>query len=414
LKNKSLLILFLIFAILSVVNGYIFINRNNGYNYVESFDYRSLYGLKDQLFISNVEVLNDSAVISFSLSSEADEWVISSDNAKKYNRKGKLPSILLLNGLHNYTLENIRSGDKMFFTADYSSFSSTDSLKKNLFLVRSNIPLKNNGIHTLADWKYISKFSKSDEIEKIKKIIDDSIKVDNNSSTLKKIEKICLFLLNRLKDKKGTPDISLKTLSPYLQYMSAIDGKSKLWCENYAEIYLEFANAAGVPSRYVASNLKIGQKNYGGHVFAESFIKEQNRWAYIDLSSSKVYTLGIDSLVLNTVDIYNVVSSGGESKFRSLVYDNGELIFKPFDSVNSIEKYYFDRNSDLIFLFSKNDPGSLLSKLKNYFYPAKYYAYYAGINSQDNLKFYIKQIFLYLWALSVLVLVIVFLLRKIR
>ena len=399
--------------IFTVINGYIFINRNNGYNYIESLDYNDLYGLKNQFSITNIEIKNDSAIVSFTYSENDDKWLINADSIK-YECDRKLPQIHLINGKHNYSLENLNSKEKILFTADYSSFSNSDSSKKNLYILKANLPLKVCSCYSLEDWKFKSKFSTKEETEKIKKILEDSVKVFNNDKTLNKIEKICFFLIKKLSGKKGTPDISMKSLSPYMQYKMAIDGKSKIWCENFSEIYLEFANTAGIPSRYVASNLKIGEKNYGGHVFTESYINEQGRWAYIDLSSSKVFTLNSDSFVVNSVDIYNIVSSGGKSNFNSLVYDSGRLVFKPFDSICSTEDYYFKNNSDLIYLFSEYDKGTFLSKLSNYFYPKTYYALYAGVSAQNNLKFYVKQIFLYFWILSVITLIasLVFLRKK--
>jgi hypothetical protein len=397
LKNRFLFLILTLFILLSIVNTYIFVNRTNGFNYIESADYSHLYNLDSQKKLTKINVVNDSAVFELTPQSEFSEWQVFEDSVFKYKCFGKNPKIKILDNTHEYKIVNIKSDFTIQATIDYSANSSEYPAKKNLYLVKCNIPITDKGFYNISKWIYFSKLTTSAETDKINEILKDSIKLDSNSQTLKKVEKICCFLLQKLSAKAGIPDSTLKTKSPYCQYLEACSNKSKLWCENYTQIYLAFANAANIPSRYVATNVRIGNTNLGGHVFAESYIKEQNKWAYIDLSSSKIFIFGKDNLVINSVDLISLSSLNVSSDLKSRVYSNGVILTKDFDSVNKTERFYFNHNPELIFLLSEQSSNTFVEKFVNYIYPKSYYVVYAGNTAHSNLLFHIKLLFVYCW-----------------
>ena len=413
MKNRFLFLILALFILLTAVNAYIFVNRNNGFNFIESIDYSHLYSLESQKKLSKISVVNDSAVIELTPQEEFSEWQVFEDSVFKYKCFGKNPKIRLLDNTHDYKIVNIKYAFTILVTIDYSANSSEYPAKKNLYLAKCNIPITDKGFYSLSKWIYISKYTTAEETDKIKEILKDSIKLEPNSQSLKKVEKICCFLLQKLSAKAGIPDSSLKTKSPYCQYLEACNNRSKLWCENYTQIYLAFANAANIPSRYVATNVRVGNTNLGGHVFAESYIKEQNRWVYIDLSSLKIFTYGRDSLMLNSVDLISLSSLNVSSDLKSRVYSNGQILTKDFDSVNKTERFYFNHNPELIFLLSEQNSNTLVEKFMNYIYPRSYYVVYAGNTAHSNILFYIKLLFVYSWfALSIFLFLL--LIAKIR
>lgn len=402
MKKRTIFFTLLILVLLTIINVYIFVNRNNGFNYIKSLDYKGLYYSNDQLKIEKIKQEKDSVELVLSGKNKSSEWSVFVDSAFKYKYRGNTLRIRAVDGIHKYKIVNEDLKRIVFITADYSSNSLSEKGAKSFYISKSNLSFSDEEFNSIEDWVYASKYANKNETEKINLIINDSIKLDQNLPTLKKIEKISLFLLKKLSARSGIPDSTMKFLSPFRQYELACNQKSKIWCENFTLIYLAFANTAGIPSRYVATNVKVGEQNLGGHVFAESYIKEQNRWAYIDLTSSKIYSIDSDSLVLNAVDVFDIASLNIQTNVKSLVYSNGVVAFKPFDSLNSTERFYFEHNSELIFLYSKQDPATLRSKIFNYLFPNTYYAVYAGNNFHDNFLFYIKVGFVYLWFLTFL------------
>lgn len=59
-----------------------------------------------------------------------------------------------------------------------------------------------------------------------------------------------------------------------------IDSNFVTGCTDEALIYIAFARAAGIPTRYVETLLKIGEQNFAGHVFVDVFT--DNKWQVRD------------------------------------------------------------------------------------------------------------------------------------
>jgi hypothetical protein len=61
---------------------------------------------------------------------------------------------------------------------------------------------------------------------------------------------------------------------------------------------------------------------YTGHAFAESFIREQSRWAYVDLSQGQVYVTNKRGEVLNTAELFHLnLQDAFDSTFARLSVD---------------------------------------------------------------------------------------------
>ena len=68
-----------------------------------------------------------------------------------------------------------------------------------------------------------------------------------------------------------------------------------------------WANRAGVPTRFVFNaRTQDNTIAYSGHAFAESYIREQGRWAYVDLSQGQCYITNREGQVLNTAELFQL------------------------------------------------------------------------------------------------------------
>ena len=89
------------------------------------------------------------------------------------------------------------------------------------------------------------------------------------------------------------------------QEMSAGTGKG--WCTQNAQIYVFLANRAGVPTRFVfGANTQNDVIIYTGHSWAESWVKEQGRWAYVDVTQSIFAVQDKNGQVLNSADVLHL------------------------------------------------------------------------------------------------------------
>ncbi|HCS71166.1 MAG TPA: hypothetical protein DIW51_14485, partial [Rhodospirillaceae bacterium] len=99
-----------------------------------------------------------------------------------------------------------------------------------------------------------------------------------------------------------------------MQVLNVAEGKGiPLFCRQRALMKAFLLNVAGVPTRLVWSGRTIDGVLMSSHAFTESFVAEQGRWAYSDLSHNIDYLTGPDGGVLNAADMLFLISSGALS-----------------------------------------------------------------------------------------------------
>ncbi|MBN1541785.1 transglutaminase domain-containing protein, partial [candidate division KSB1 bacterium] len=83
----------------------------------------------------------------------------------------------------------------------------------------------------------------------------------------------------------------------------------KGWCTQFGQIWTFFANRAGIPTRLLqGARTQDNTFVYTGHTWAESWIAEQQRWAFVDLSHAYVAVFDKAGRVLNTVELFSLNS----------------------------------------------------------------------------------------------------------
>jgi hypothetical protein len=98
---------------------------------------------------------------------------------------------------------------------------------------------------------------------------------------------------------------------------------------------------------------------YTGHAFAESFIREQNRWAYVDLSQGQIYITDKEGQVLNTAELFQLNQHNAFDGVRARLYadwlwrDHPDIpgpdtvVTVPFSDVNTLVRSEFTSHSIL-------------------------------------------------------------------
>ncbi|MCF3629758.1 hypothetical protein RJ527_00760 [Thalassospiraceae bacterium LMO-SO8] len=137
------------------------------------------------------------------------------------------------------------------------------------------------------------------------------IGVTPNMTSREKITAVSVGLTARIKS--GQPPADLDTMSP-MQVLNVAEGKGiPLFCRQRALMKAFLLNVAGVPTRLVWSGRTIDGVLMSSHAFTESFVAEQGRWAYSDLSHNIDYLTDPDGRVLNAADMLFLVSGGALS-----------------------------------------------------------------------------------------------------
>lgn len=137
------------------------------------------------------------------------------------------------------------------------------------------------------------------------------IGVTPDMTSREKITTVSVGLIARIKS--GQPPADLDTMSP-MQVLNVAEEKGvPLFCRQRALMKAFLLNVAGVPTRLVWSGRSIDGVLMSSHAFTESFVAEQGRWAYSDLSHNIDYLTGPDDRVLNAADMLFLISSGALS-----------------------------------------------------------------------------------------------------
>ncbi|MBN4065975.1 hypothetical protein JYT51_01425 [Candidatus Amoebophilus asiaticus] len=337
------------------------------------------------------------------------------DNEKVDEQDFISPIIKLMPDKHNYHLNPITEKKHLKsiklvinFTPKEIYAAHKNSNTDNYYIENVNVSIGDLDLYPVSDWIMKYEHIPEGEIKETIEIITNKIGINTNEPSLTKIEKIGHYLLKELSGKQGIPSDSLQFLSPLNQFKCAKKGVSKIWCGNFAEIYTYFANQAGIPTRTVGIDGEIDGVRVGGHTFSESYVKEQNKWAYTDLFYNKIYVSGLSGDVLNSVDILNINNTGTYNNIWVKSIQQGSLIDTAYAIFSELDRNLFSNNIFLVFTLVNQEINSLSEKIKRYFFNKPYYLSYSfSSNNSDQIRL-VKNIFFYLFLFILLIWIINF------
>lgn len=195
-----------------------------------------------------------------------------------------------------------------------------------------------------------------------REILEREEGLSGEEPTRERIERVGAFLLRKLAPHRGTPSAGMDARPPLAQYRAALAGEDEVWCTNVRAIYVLFATAAGVPTRML--NAAIDDEGRG-HSFAESYVAETGRWAFVDLQSSKLWVSDGEGLLQSAASLFTLHRAGGRGDhLRACVGLRPTLV--PYPQVSSSEQAYFTANSRLLYLYPYADPNAFGCKAYRY------------------------------------------------
>ncbi len=229
-------------------------------------------------------------------------------------------------------------------------------------------------------------------------VISDSIVGSQPATTRQKILTLGSFIYKRFIHQAGTPSVDLLTASPFQQYRILCTSDSfHLWCGNFAQLFSWFCWSQGIPNRIIEIMHPTDR-----HVLNECYIGATGQWVMVDVthnlllvSSRKDDDLDLPSFrdalqKRETLKAWQVSPEGMKEK-----YINPETAF--------IVNYY--GQSEPLYYYYRIDNKKVYAsseKLKRYMLPVSWYEIlYRGKHS--NILFYVKEVLLLLWMLSVFV-----------
>lgn len=290
-------------------------------------------------------------------------WTIITDQGPPSATTGSYPKISLLKKEHTYRLQQNNGHDDLLSRIDltmrvdyaprefYAGYS--DAVGDTYRIISSTIPVGKYRRYPLET--FIDEAYSSDDRQEARRILDEEVGIQSSDSTREKIEKIGLFVLSALDDKRGVPvqGLSQKAMD---EYKCALDGTSKIWCVQFARIYALFANVAEVPTRFVSLGGRVDGVALSAHGFTESFVRETGQWVYVDLFSRVLLVSNRHGKLLNTLDLFMLQQAGVEEGLSAAVFKNGRIRRVPYAEVADDIAYYFNRDATFIFSRKKIQP----------------------------------------------------------
>lgn len=405
------IVLTMITLISLFVNYQIYINRNEGYVYT-LLAYNSVYYLSDLPAISRFENTGtDSVSVVLSDKHTETSWTITSQDGE-YKTIGKSPLIYLpLNGqTYEKVYQVCRESDGFCFSLNLQRQNTGD-----IQVITSSIPYTDLCRYSFGDFCDISWIDPAEQ-ESVKKILSERLKVDTCTSTLSKIELITSHI-NSIAHRDTNIGLNFvwNTYTACQIYNAAVEGKTNMTCNEYSEVYYLFANLAGVQSRrvgVVGFGSSDGVVKISGHHFDESYIPEQKKWAFVDITSNKAYVLNDSNEVLNTFEILMANVATDYSGLRAVSLSGDSTIVVPYFDIRQNEAYYFDTDCLVQYKFG-DDRFNKKNQLKRYLFSPEPVL---SLNYSNN-KMLWKYFWLILFAVSFIstfILMILFVIVKLR
>lgn len=244
-------------------------------------------------------------------------------------------------------------------------------------------------------WKRLIDDYPKRELDEAKNILDHSINIKGQPASVK-IQEIGKFLYNRFHKQTGKAS-HLLAASPLQQYKILTGSDSvTLWCGNFADMFVFFCWAEGIPSRIVEIK---NPRNH--HVLNESYLPEKGEWVMTDVMNN--HLLLWDQNSSRYENLLRLRDSTPVTLVSRQAADDS-VITQPFQN-HFYDRFFGDKNP-VYYYYQLNIPEIYrpAEKIKRYFLPVAWYVE-VDPRSKDNRSFYIKQFFILLWLISLILLI---------
>ena len=177
----------------------------------------------------------------------------------------------------------------------------------DLCQVSSSVPAGSFTRHAVSEWVDDYRYLGQARLAEADRMIREEIGIQDGDEDLTRMAKIIHFMRARLVDAGGVPKNDIRWFDPLRIFEEMCAGTGKGWCTQNAQIFVFFANRAGVPTRFVyCGTVQSNQLIYDGHSWAESYLRAQNRWVYTDPVKAIVGVFDRHGHALNTADVFQL------------------------------------------------------------------------------------------------------------
>jgi hypothetical protein len=357
-KSKPARLLLGLWVLLLVANVVHFLNREWESSFVPS-SYATIYYPIDVPTIKEWKAVErDHLQLDLACPAAVTGWRIFTDGGKEQAAGGMRPIFRLdttFSELHVYRLEPVPEGvcqaievSVRFYSREF--YAERGMERGDVYIVRANVPCGRFEQYAVADWTDDYAYVGAEGLARVDEILRNEVGILQSDPTIARMEKLSPDLRKKLKNAGGVPTDDERWMNPWLLYNALVDGTGKGWCTQRAQVWVFWANRAGIPTRFVfGARTEENTITYTGHSWAESFIREQNRWAFVDLSHGQVVVTGRRGEVLNSAELFHLSQLNAFDSTFARVYVDAEWEGKPgFAGSDTIVTVPFTLCNDLV------------------------------------------------------------------
>lgn len=410
-------LLLCLWLLLLAANLIVFFNREWEASFVP-VSYATLYYPLDIPTIREWKAVSrDRMKLNIACAREIKEWKILTDGRKEQISAEMTPTLRLdttFSELHLYRLTPVPEGacqtievSIRFYSREF--YAERGMERGDVYIVRANVPCGKFEQYSVADWTDEYAYVGKEDLAQVDRLLKEEAGIGQNDPTIVRMEKLFPYLRKKLKNSGGVPTDDERWMNPWLLYNALIDGTGKGWCTQRAQEWVFWANRAGIPTRFVFGARTEGNSVvYTGHSWAESFIREQNRWAFVDLSHGPILVTNRMGEVLNSAELFHLNQQNAyDSTFARLYVDaewenqpgiagSDTIVTVPFALCNDLVRTEFTSHAIFKYRLPPNvedvrdiytgflkDRTFLLGNLERYlFKPPLAYSYYPTEGAQ--------------------------------
>ena len=357
-----------LFFLLLAINLYVFFTREWESSFFPT-SYATLYYPLDIPTIREWKLVERNRIqLNLACTNAIAEWKVLTDGGKEQTAIGMKPSFRIdttFSELHTYKLIPVTHPDIQpieisirFYGEEF--YASLGMKHVDVYVVRSNVPCGDFEQYSVNDWVDDYRYVGDAELAEVSRILYDEVGIRDTDPTFSRIEKLAPYLRKKLKGAGGVPKDNERWMNPYRLYCEMVAGTGKGWCTQHAQVWVFWANRAGIPTRFVfGARTQDDRIVYTGHAWAESYIREQHRWAFVDLSQGELYITNKEAQVLNTAELFHLNQQNAFDSTFVRVYadwvwrnhpgfpEKDTLVTMPFAQCNALVRSEFTPQSIL-------------------------------------------------------------------
>jgi Transglutaminase-like superfamily len=214
---------------------------------------------------------------------------------------------------HKYTLRPLPAGSGLDMSFSIMAVSAELyrrgglSAATDTYIVHTDVPVGEYKRFPVSYWADDYSYVAPEKLAAADRLVHGKMGIADSDDTITRMDKVFRFLKTVGVASAGVPRDDYRWMDPYSIFEEISAGTGHGWCTQNAQIFVFFANRAGVPTRFVfGCNSQDKRLVYSGHSWAECYVKEKGCWTYVDITMAILGVFDKKGAPLNSADIYQM------------------------------------------------------------------------------------------------------------